>query len=83
MSPLPVGDQAIPKVTAKSTPEWLVTEGTQMTPSQPTLAQIAMTPKQVGAVVNFSRLLAKQTNAERLCGVRSCARWAARSTWRC
>jgi hypothetical protein len=65
MSPLPVGDQAIPKVTAKSTPEWLVTEGTQMTPSQPTLAQIAMTPKQVGAVVNFSRLLAKQTNAER------------------
>jgi HK97 family phage major capsid protein len=63
-----VGDQAIPKVTAKATPAWLSTEGSQVTPSQPTLAQIAVTPKQVGAVVNFSRQLAKQTNAEAFVG---------------
>lgn len=59
-----VGDQAIPKVSAKSTPVWQGTEAAEATPSQPTLAQIAMSPKQVGAVVNFSRQLAKQVNAE-------------------
>jgi HK97 family phage major capsid protein len=58
-----VGDQSIPKVAAKSTPAWLPTEGAQMTPSQPTLGQITVTPKHVGAVVNFSRQLAKQANA--------------------
>lgn len=62
------GDQVVPKVTAKSTPAWILTEGTQITPSQPTLAQIAMTPKNVGAVVNFSRQLAKQANAEAFVG---------------
>ena len=62
------GDQVVPKVTAKSTPAWLSTEGAQLTPSQPTLAQIAMTPKSVGAVVNFSRQLAKQANAEAFVG---------------
>jgi HK97 family phage major capsid protein len=63
-----VGDQAIPKVTAKATPEWLGTEASEMTPSQPTLAQVVMTPKQVGALVNFSRQLAKQANAEEFVG---------------
>ena len=58
------GDQTVPRVTAKSTPSWLSTETAQLTPSQPTLAQIAMTPKHVGAVINFSRQLAKQANAE-------------------
>lgn len=58
------GDQTVPRVTAKSTPAWLSTETTQLTPSQPTLAQIAMTPKHVGAVINFSRQLARQANAE-------------------
>jgi len=59
-----VGDQAVPKVTAKSTPEWLATEGSQATPSQPTLAQIVLTPKSAIGVVNFSRQLSRQANAE-------------------
>lgn len=60
-----VGNQVVPKTTAKSTPQWLPNEATQATPSQPTLAQIAMTPKQVGGVIQFSRQLAKQASAER------------------
>jgi HK97 family phage major capsid protein len=59
-----VGDQVIPKVTGKSTPQWLATEGSEATPSQPTLAQVAMRPKDVGAVIRFSRQLARQANAE-------------------
>lgn len=58
------GDVAIPKTSGKSTPYWLSTEATQTTPSSPTLAQIASTPKQVGIVVNFSRQLSLQSNAE-------------------
>ncbi|MDR4467538.1 MAG: phage major capsid protein [Nitrospira sp.] len=63
-----VGDQAIPKITQKSTPQWVSTEGTQVTPSQPTLSQIAMTPKTIGDVIQFSRQLAKQANAPRVVG---------------
>ncbi len=63
-----VGNQAVPKVTAKSIPAWLSTEGSQITPSQPTLAQIVLTPKLVGGVVNFSRQLATQANAEAFVG---------------
>ena len=48
----------------KSTPAWLSTEGSQVPPSQTTLAQITITPKTVGAVVNFSRQLSLQANAE-------------------
>jgi HK97 family phage major capsid protein len=58
-----IGDQAVPKVTAKSTPALLSTESTQITPSQPTIAQVTLTPKTVGAVINYSRLLSKQANA--------------------
>ncbi|MGH2360425.1 MAG: phage major capsid protein [bacterium] len=58
------GDQVIPKVTAKTTPAWLGTESSQVTPSQPTLVQIAATPKQVGVVCNISRQLSKQANAD-------------------
>lgn len=58
------GDQVIPKTTVKTTPGWLSTETSQVTASTPTLAQIACTPKQVGIVVNFSRQLSKQANAE-------------------
>ena len=59
-----MGDQVIPQTTQKTTPQWLNTEAASVTPSQPTLSQIAVTPKQVGAVVNFSRQLAQQANAE-------------------
>ncbi len=59
-----VGDQAIPKTTGKTTPNWLPTESTQITASTPTLGQIACTPHEVGILVNFSRQLSLQANAE-------------------
>jgi HK97 family phage major capsid protein len=59
-----VGDQVIPKVSAKSTPYWLSTETAAVTASQPTLQQVTCTAKQVGIAINFSRHLSKQANAE-------------------
>ncbi len=59
-----VGDAAVPKTTAKATHYWLSTEGTQATPSTPTVGQVAMTAKTVGATVRFSRRLSVQANAE-------------------
>ena len=59
-----VGDQAVPRVSAKSTPQWLETEGTGASANQPTLQQIALSPKNVAVVVQFSRQLSKQANAE-------------------
>lgn len=63
-----VGDVAFPKVTQKTTPAWLPTESSQVTPSHPTLGQMAMSPKTVGDVIAFSRQFAKQTNADRAVG---------------
>ena len=63
-----VGDVAIPKTTVKSTAGWLNTENAQVTPSTPTLSQAALTPKQLGDVIVFSRQLAQQTNADRFVG---------------
>lgn len=57
------GDQVIPKVSAKSTPNWLPTEATQGTPSQPTLSQVSLTPKNVIGTLNYSRQFSKQANA--------------------
>lgn len=59
-----VGTNAVPVVSGKSTPAWLSTESTPITPSNPTLVERALVPKNVGAVINFSRQLALQTNAE-------------------
>ncbi|MCC7203117.1 MAG: phage major capsid protein [Nitrospirae bacterium] len=58
-----IGDQAIPKTTTKATPYW-VNETGQVTASNPSLTQVAMTPKTCGALVNVSRQLTLQTNAE-------------------
>lgn len=63
------GDIAFPRVTVKSTPAWLNTETAQISPSTPTLSQIALTPKQVGAVIVFSRQLQRQANADRFVGL--------------
>jgi|CXWL01.1.fsa_nt_gi HK97 family phage major capsid protein len=63
-----IGDVAIPKVTGKATPGWLNTESTQVSPSTPTLSQVAMVPKTVGAVIAFSRQLARQAHADRVVG---------------
>lgn len=66
-----VGDVAFPKVTQKTTPAWVSNETAQVTPSQPTLAQVAMSPKTVASVVVYSRQLAKQANASRFVGLES------------
>lgn len=58
-----VGDQVVPKVTAKTTPQWLSTEATTGTASTPTLAQVALTPKNVIGSLQYSRAFSKQTNA--------------------
>jgi HK97 family phage major capsid protein len=58
-----IGDAVVPKVSAKSTPAWLSTESTQAAPSQPTLSQIAITPKDVAGFLQYSRQFSKQTNA--------------------
>jgi len=58
-----VGDQAIPKVTAKSTPNWLTTETSQGTQSIPSLAQVALSPKDVIGSLQYSRQFSKQANA--------------------
>lgn len=58
-----VGDQVVPKVTAKTTPNWLQTEGTQGTATTPTLSQISLTPKNVIGSLQYSRQFSKQANA--------------------
>ena len=58
------GDVVIPRVTGKSTPNWLSSEANEVTPSAPSLSQIGCTSKTVGIVVNFSRQLSLQSNAE-------------------
>ena len=58
-----VGDQVVPKVTAKSTPNWLATEGTQGTATTPTLSQVSLTPKTVIGSLQYSRQFSKQANA--------------------
>ncbi len=63
-----VGDLAVPKLSQRTTPIWLSTESSQVTPSTPTLSQVALSPKTVGDVVVFSRQLAVQTNADQFVG---------------
>lgn len=63
-----VGDIAIPKVTVKSTPVWINLEASQISPSTPNISQTVLTPRQVGAVIVFSRQLAQQANADRVVG---------------
>jgi HK97 family phage major capsid protein len=61
-----IGNQVMPKVVTKTTPYWLGTEDTEAQASGPTLAQMGLTPKQVGIVVSFSRALFKQSSVERV-----------------
>lgn len=56
------GNVTIPKLSAAATHYWLSTEGTPATESQPTLGQLALTPKTVGAYTEISRLLMMQSN---------------------
>jgi HK97 family phage major capsid protein len=55
------GNVTIPKETAGTTAYWLADETTQITESQPTLGQLALTPKSVAALTEVSRQLLLQS----------------------
>lgn len=57
-----VGNVTVPKQSGTSTAYWLTTEATQVTESQPTLGQVALTPKTCGAYVEISRQLMLQSS---------------------
>lgn len=48
---------ALPRTTASSTGYWLADESAAITPSQPTLGAVNLTPKVAGALISFTRLL--------------------------
>lgn len=56
-----IGNVTIPKLTAASTLYWLSTEATAITESQPTLGQLALSPKNAGGLVDVSRNLMLQS----------------------
>lgn len=59
-----VGDVAIPKLTAGGTAYWLTNEGTAITEANQTLAQLTLTPKNVGAYTEVSRQLMMQSTPD-------------------
>lgn len=59
-----VGNVTIPRETAQTSTFWLTNEATQITESQPTIGQLAMSPKHVGAYTEISRLLALQASPD-------------------
>jgi HK97 family phage major capsid protein/HK97 family phage prohead protease len=61
MLPGLVGNVTIPKMTAASTAYWLSTETTAITESQPTIGQLSLTPKTVGAYTELSRQMLLQS----------------------
>jgi len=56
-----VGSVAIPKLSAAATAYWLTNEATAITESQQTLAQLALSPKNLGAYTEISRQLLMQS----------------------
>ena len=63
-----VGDAAIPKATEDVEAEWISAEGGDATKTNPTLAQVSMTPHLLGAYTDITRKMLIQTSswAERL-----------------
>jgi HK97 family phage major capsid protein/HK97 family phage prohead protease len=63
-----VGSVTIPKQTVAATPIWLANEASTITESTPTFAQVALSPKSVGAYIEISRqlLLQSQPAAEQI-----------------
>lgn len=59
-----VGNVTIPRETAAASTYWLASESTQITESQPTIGQLSLTPKHVGAYTEISRLLALQSSPD-------------------
>lgn len=56
------GNVTVPRQSAGATAYWLATEGTQITESQQTFVQVALTPKTAGAYTEISRLLMLQSS---------------------
>jgi HK97 family phage major capsid protein len=59
-----VGDVAIPKRTAGATAYWLSTEATAITEGANTFGQLSLSPKIVGAYVDISYKLSKQSSPD-------------------
>lgn len=59
-----VGNVTIPRQTASAATSWLSTEATAITEGQPTLGQLSLSPKHVGAYTEISRLLALQSSPD-------------------
>ena len=59
-----VGNVTVPRHTAAATAYWLSTEGTQVTESQQTYGQLALSPKTVGAYTEISRQLMLQSSPD-------------------
>jgi HK97 family phage major capsid protein/HK97 family phage prohead protease len=59
-----VGNVTIPRQTASAAVSWLSSESTAITEGQPTIGQLAMSPKHIGAYTEISRLLAMQSSPD-------------------
>ena len=59
-----VGNVTIPKQTVGATAYWLSTETTNITEGNQTFAQLALTPRTVGAYTQISRLLQLQSSPD-------------------
>lgn len=59
-----VGNVTIPRETAATSTYWLSSESTQITEGQPTIGQLSLSPKHVGAYTEISRLLALQSSPD-------------------
>ena len=58
------GDIKIPKKTAASAAGWIATEGCAASESEPTLGQVTMSPKTLGAFTDITRLMMMQSSLD-------------------
>lgn len=58
------GDIKIPKKTAASAAGWIATEGGAASESEPTLGQVTMSPKTLGAFTDITRLMMMQSSLD-------------------
>jgi len=58
------GDVKIPKKTAASAAGWISTEGGDASASEPTLGQVTMSPKTLGAFTDVTRLMMMQSSLD-------------------
>lgn len=58
------GNVTIPKMSAGNTAYWLADENTQITESQPTIGQLALSPKNVAALTELSHQLMQQSSPD-------------------